>query len=69
MYLLYLQLGISLFAGVGTITSIVILNFIISKRIQKTSKLMLKEKDNRNDLVDEMLKNYKMIKFFSWEKL
>jgi ATP-binding cassette subfamily C (CFTR/MRP) protein 10 len=69
LYLLSIQIGSSLFSGLGVILIIIIANMFITKQIAKTSSEMMKRKDVRIELVNEVLKNYKVMKYFAWENL
>jgi hypothetical protein len=67
LYLLSLQVGTALFAGLGVIGFIMLTNFYLTKKIAQSSQAMMSQKDIRVDMVDEMLRNYKLIKYFAWE--
>jgi ABC-type multidrug transport system fused ATPase/permease subunit len=61
-------MGISTLFGVGILIILYPLNVIASKLYSKEETNLIKAKDKRTKLVNEMLQGMKIVKFFAWEK-
>mmetsp|Transcript_42714 Transcript_42714/g.50011 ORF Transcript_42714/g.50011 Transcript_42714/m.50011 type:complete len:135 (-) Transcript_42714:457-861(-) len=57
-----------LFAAIGTASVLMIGNYFLAKCLAKNESLMLKRKDNRMNLIIEVINNIKIIKLNSWVK-
>lgn len=68
LYLLYLQVGVSVFAGFTIMVLAIPLNFMIGRRLRGFQQVLLKVKDSRIKLMDELLSGMKVIKLYAWEK-
>ena len=68
MYLLYQQIGPSVFVGLGFMILMVPLNAVLMKRLSKFQKDMMVNKDRRLKLMSEILGGIRIIKFFAWEE-
>ncbi|KIJ38897.1 hypothetical protein M422DRAFT_781226 [Sphaerobolus stellatus SS14] len=65
---LYNLLGISAFAGFGTMVIVLPLSKLLADQVMKINKGSLAAKDERMKMVDEMFGSIKFIKFFAWEE-
>ena len=67
-YLLYNQLGISVFAGVIFTVAMIPVNKMIADVIGKFSTKMMAAKDDRVKYMSEILQGIRVIKYFLWEE-
>ena len=67
LYLLYAQVSWSLLAGVMIVVILIPINAWLTKRIQTVSKAMMKFKDARLSLLDELIRHIRNVKFLSLE--
>jgi ATP-binding cassette, subfamily C (CFTR/MRP), member 10 len=67
LFLLYRQVQLGLLGGLAVIITLLPTNAIITKYIGKFTEQMLKYKDERVGLCDEMLHHIRSIKYFAWE--
>ena len=66
-YLLYNQLGISVFAGIVFTVAMIPINKCIADLIGKFSTKMMEAKDERVKCMSEVLQGIRVIKYFAWE--
>ena len=69
LYLLYQQLGISYLAGLVFTLLLIPINRKIAVKIGILSTTMMAHKDNRVNVMNEILHGIRVIKFYAWEKL
>ncbi|CAL2047891.1 unnamed protein product [Caenorhabditis brenneri] len=67
LFLLYQQLGVSVFSGVTVMVLLLPANFAITMIIRKWQIAQMKYKDERVKMVNEVLNGIKVIKFYAWE--
>lgn len=67
MYLLYLELGLSIIAGIAVILLAIPLNWLISRSLQHNQKIQMEIKDQRVNLITEILNGIRVIKLYGWE--
>ena len=65
--LLIWNIGVAALVGIGIFLLILVIFGVCVKRLLLLRKNISKYTDIRVDLMKELLKNYKMIKFYSWE--
>ncbi|KAJ9087838.1 hypothetical protein DSO57_1029157 [Entomophthora muscae] len=68
LVLLYRQLGVSALAGFALMVVAIPLNVGIGRRLRNLQQRLLKVKDSRIKLMDELLNGMKVIKLYAWEK-
>ncbi len=68
LYLLYQQVGASVFAGLGFMILMVPLNIFLMKRLSVYQRLIMMNKDKRLKIMSEILNGMRIIKFFAWEE-
>ncbi len=68
LYLLYQQVGASVFAGLGFMILMVPLNIVLMKRLSVYQRLIMTNKDKRLKIMSEILNGMRIIKFFAWEE-
>ena len=66
-YLLYNQLGISVFAGIVFTVAMIPINKCIADMIGKYSTKMMDAKDERVKCMSEVLQGIRVMKYFAWE--
>ena len=66
-YLLWQQLGIATLAGAATLVLLVPVNGYYTSMMKKIQGQLMRQKDKRSKLVDEILNGIKIIKLYSWE--
>lgn len=66
-YLLWQQLGIATLAGIGTLIAVIPVNSFYTNRMKRIHALLMKQKDKRAKLTDEILNGMKIIKLYGWE--
>lgn len=67
VYLLWQQLGIATLAGTAFMILLVPFNAWITSMWRKTQADLMKKKDNRSKLINEVLCGIKVIKLYGWE--
>jgi len=67
LYLLWAQLGISVLAGIGVMILTLPFNAYISSRLRTRQVLVMKEKDKRIRMMNEILNGMKVLKLYAWE--
>ncbi|XP_021347494.1 multidrug resistance-associated protein 7-like isoform X1 [Mizuhopecten yessoensis] len=67
LYLLYLQVGIAFLAGLGFALLLIPINRWLANKIGELSKDMMKQKDARVKMMNEVLFGMRIIKFYTWE--
>src|SRR4051794_5372721 len=60
LYFLYQTLGVSVFAGVGTMVLLVPVTMVIAKQVEKLEVQQMKLKDQRVKLINEILSGIKV---------
>ena len=67
LYLIYQEVGIATFAGVGFLFALIPINVCVFVLVGKNRRATLKESDNRVRLISEILNGIRIIKFYAWE--
>jgi ABC-type multidrug transport system fused ATPase/permease subunit len=68
VYLIYLQVGVSTFVGLGYMILISPLNAIIFGKLNSIRKLKVEQSDIRVKLMSEILNGIRVIKYYAWEE-
>ncbi|CAL1537561.1 unnamed protein product [Lymnaea stagnalis] len=68
LYMLYDQIGVATFAGLGVILILMPMNTIVSVSLRKYNRQMMKLKDRRIRLMNEILNGMKVLKVYGWEE-
>nr|CAG8493920.1 735_t:CDS:10 [Entrophospora candida] len=68
LYFLYRLLGVASIFGFMIMIVIIPINQQTAKYFAKTQEKLMKARDNRVNLMNELLQGIRMIKFFAWEK-
>ncbi|XP_003727446.1 multidrug resistance-associated protein 7 [Strongylocentrotus purpuratus] len=68
LYLLYQQVGVSFLAGLAFAILLMPLTKCLMERIQKLNTDMMKQKDGRVKIMNEVLNGIRVIKFYAWER-
>ncbi|GFN76447.1 multidrug resistance-associated protein 7-like [Plakobranchus ocellatus] len=68
LFLLYQQVGLAFLAGLAFAVLLVPVNRKIAVKIGELSKKMMKHKDERVKLMNELLYGIRVVKFYSWEQ-
>ena len=68
LYLLHAQVGLALLAGLGVVVLLIPINALLTNRIAKVSRRMMKCKDRRVQLTNEMLHHIRAIKQMALEQ-
>lgn len=69
MTMLYLIMGITSLYGLASMVFFLIIGVIVSKKLKDYQKAVLSNKDNRLNVVNEILNGIRIIKLFSWEEM
>lgn len=67
LFMLWRLLGPSVLAGLGVMILTIPLNAVIMKKLGNIQKNMMKSKDMRTKIMNEVLNGIRVIKFFAWE--
>ncbi|XP_054723431.1 multidrug resistance-associated protein 1-like [Uloborus diversus] len=67
VYLLWQQLGYATLGGLGVMILMIPLNAVISVLIRKFQVLLMRDKDKRTKLMNEVLNGIKVLKLYAWE--
>ncbi|XP_055109350.1 multidrug resistance-associated protein 1 isoform X2 [Symphalangus syndactylus] len=67
LYLLWLNLGPSVFAGVAVMVLMVPVNAVMAMKTKTYQVAHMKSKDNRIKLMNEILNGIKVLKLYAWE--
>ncbi|XP_054162838.1 multidrug resistance-associated protein 1-like [Oppia nitens] len=67
MYLLWQQLGVASLAGLGAMVLIMPINGYIIGKIRYVTSRLMKHKDKRIKLMNEILSGIKVLKLYAWE--
>ena len=67
IYLLYLELGVSCFAGVAVLVLVLPINFYASQVMEKVITKQMELKDTRVKSMNEILNGIKVLKLYAWE--
>jgi ABC-type multidrug transport system fused ATPase/permease subunit len=65
--LLWQQLGIATLSGITFLLILLPINGFISTKMRSIQILLMKEKDKRVKLMNEILSNIKVLKLYAWE--
>eukprot|EP00518_Triparma_eleuthera_P011377 CAMPEP_0182470714 /NCGR_PEP_ID=MMETSP1319-20130603/19127_1 /TAXON_ID=172717 /ORGANISM="Bolidomonas pacifica, Strain RCC208" /LENGTH=548 /DNA_ID=CAMNT_0024671191 /DNA_START=202 /DNA_END=1844 /DNA_ORIENTATION=+ len=68
LFLIYKQVGVATFAGLGFLVLLAPVNVFIFMFVGKYRRATLKESDARVRLVNEILAGVRIIKFYAWER-
>ncbi|OQV17379.1 Multidrug resistance-associated protein 1 [Hypsibius exemplaris] len=68
IYFLYDLLGVSVFAGLGSLLVVFIANAFLVARVRILQISQMKEKDGRIKMMSEILNGIKVLKLYAWEK-
>ncbi|KAK6983295.1 Canalicular multispecific organic anion transporter 2 [Biomphalaria glabrata] len=68
LYMLYDQIGVATFAGLGVVLILMPMNTIVSVSLRKFNRQMMKLKDRRIRLMNELLNGMKVLKVYGWEE-
>ncbi len=69
VYLLYGQLGVATFAGLGVIVLLLPFNFLIAKSLGNVQEKLMACKDSRMAKIVEVFQGIRILKYFVWEDL
>lgn len=69
LYLLYGQLGLATFAGLGVIVLLLPVNFALAKGMSAVQERLMKCKDGRMAKIVEVFQGIRVLKYFVWEDL
>ena len=67
LYLIYLELGVATFAGIGVMLLLIPINICTTKISEILEKKYLEHKDKRLKLLNEILTGMKVLKLYAWE--
>eukprot|EP00026_Physarum_polycephalum_P000563 Phypoly_transcript_00564.p1 GENE.Phypoly_transcript_00564~~Phypoly_transcript_00564.p1 ORF type:complete len:1454 (+),score=273.03 Phypoly_transcript_00564:76-4437(+) len=67
IYLLWQELGVAAMAGLSLMLLLIPLNTTLARKSAANQKILLKRRDNRMRLMNEVLSGVRLIKFFAWE--
>lgn len=68
IFLLWGQLGVATMGGVGVMLLLLPINGVITAYIRKYQVALMKQKDKRTKLMNEILSGIKVLKLYAWEK-
>ncbi|BFZ12259.1 hypothetical protein BsWGS_15298 [Bradybaena similaris] len=68
LFLLYQQLGLAFITGLAFAVLLIPINRWIAGKIGELSTKMMKHKDERVKLMNELLSGIRVVKFYSWEQ-
>ncbi|XP_041468071.1 ATP-binding cassette sub-family C member 10-like [Lytechinus variegatus] len=68
LYLLYRQVGVSFLAGLAFAILLMPFTKCLMEKIQKLNTEMMKQKDGRVKMMNEVLNGIRVIKFYAWER-
>ena len=67
IYMMYRELGVAIFAGLGVFLLAIPLTVFIARKQKNYQFALMKEKDKRVKLINEILGGMKVIKLYGWE--
>ncbi|XP_035829879.1 multidrug resistance-associated protein 1 [Aplysia californica] len=67
LYMLFDQIGVAVFAGVGVIVLLMPLNTFVGVFLRQYNREVMKVKDKRIRLMNEVLNGMKVLKLYAWE--
>ncbi|XP_067675078.1 multidrug resistance-associated protein 1-like [Haliotis asinina] len=67
LYLLYESLGLSMFAGMAVLLFFIPVNTYVTFRLKKHQTDLMKWKDKRMKMMNEILNGIKILKLYAWE--
>ncbi|CAG5117053.1 unnamed protein product, partial [Candidula unifasciata] len=68
LYMLYDQIGLATFAGLGVLIILLPMNTVTSIAMRKFNRQMMRLKDRRIRLMNEVLTGMKVLKVYAWEE-
>lgn len=68
LYFLWLQLNLATLAGIGMMVLMMPLNGVITNKLKNTQTQLMKDKDGRTKLLNEVLNGIKVLKLYAWEQ-
>ncbi|XP_072165776.1 ATP-binding cassette sub-family C member 10-like [Diadema setosum] len=68
LYLLYRQVGVSFLAGLAFVFLLMPVTKCLMEKIQKLNTDMMRQKDGRVKIMNEILSGIRVIKFYAWER-
>uniref|UniRef100_T1JBD6 ABC-type glutathione-S-conjugate transporter n=1 Tax=Strigamia maritima TaxID=126957 RepID=T1JBD6_STRMM len=66
-YLLWGLLGPSALVGVGVLSVMIPINLILAGKLSKLQEQLMKHKDHRTKIINEVLSGVKILKLYAWE--
>lgn len=67
LYFLWLQLNLATLAGIGMMILMIPLNAVITNKLKESQTQLMKDKDGRTKLLNEILNGIKVLKLYAWE--
>ncbi|KAI1294974.1 ATP-binding cassette sub-family C member 3 [Halotydeus destructor] len=67
IYLLWKQLGVAIFAGMLVMVVVIPINGYATKRLRSVFQQVMKQKDNRSKMMNEVLNGIRVLKMYAWE--
>ncbi|CAL8141283.1 unnamed protein product [Orchesella dallaii] len=67
VYLLWLELGIAIFAGLAVLVAVIPINWILTGLSATYQRNQMKKKDDRIKIINEVLSGIQIIKLYAWE--
>ncbi|RWS30840.1 multidrug resistance-associated protein 1-like protein [Leptotrombidium deliense] len=67
LYLLWAQLGVATLSGVFVMIILVPINGVVTAKLRKLQVSIMKAKDKRTKLMNEILNGIKILKLYAWE--
>ncbi|BFZ19876.1 hypothetical protein BsWGS_22915 [Bradybaena similaris] len=68
LYMLYDQIGLATFAGLGVLVILLPMNTVTSITMRRFNRQMMRLKDRRIRLMNEVLTGMKVLKVYAWEE-
>jgi len=68
LFFLYDLMGWSIFAGVGTMSLLLPINYVVSNKIKSAQTKLMKQKDQRTKIMNDVLSGMKVLKLYAWEE-
>lgn len=68
LYLLWQQLNLATLAGIGVMILMMPVNGVITKKLKDCQTQLMKDKDSRTKLLNEVLNGIKVLKLYAWEE-
>lgn len=67
LFLLWQQMGLATIAGISLMILLIPINAVLTSKFEKKQKSVMKEKDKRIKLFNEILNGIKVLKLYAWE--